>query len=267
MFGLEMMVVCFEQVGGWLWCVVINVDMLIMIVYLLKGCNIGVVVVVFFGGGFEVLVIDLEGSEICDWLIVCGIICVLFKYCVFSVIYDWYCCCCLYNFVLFVLLLQDVQCMLWLVCFYVCDWYVDLYCVGVIGFLVGGYLVVEVSINYCKMFYLVMDIVDCESVWLDFVLVIYFGYLICGDGKFNCNVFVIVDMLFIFILQVSDDDVDGVQQVLIYYVVLQVVKVLMELYIYVYGGYVFGLCCIGELIIVWIDLVDIWLCMIGISIY
>ena len=37
-------------------------------------------VVVFPGGGFQILAIDLEGTEICDWLTAKGVTCVLLKY-------------------------------------------------------------------------------------------------------------------------------------------------------------------------------------------
>jgi hypothetical protein len=39
-----------------------------MTVYRPKGKNTGVAVVVFLGGGYNCLVMDLEGMEICDWL-------------------------------------------------------------------------------------------------------------------------------------------------------------------------------------------------------
>ncbi len=51
-----------------------------MTVYAPKGRNTGVAVVVFPGGGYQVLAMDLEGTEICDWLTSRGITCVLLKY-------------------------------------------------------------------------------------------------------------------------------------------------------------------------------------------
>jgi hypothetical protein len=39
-----------------------------MTVYSPTGNNTGVAVVVFPGGGYEDLAIDLEGTEVCDWL-------------------------------------------------------------------------------------------------------------------------------------------------------------------------------------------------------
>jgi acetyl esterase/lipase len=37
-------------------------------------------VVVFPGGGYSILAIDLEGTEVCDWLTAKGVTCVLLKY-------------------------------------------------------------------------------------------------------------------------------------------------------------------------------------------
>src|SRR4029077_20103450 len=47
---------------------VTNVTRPTMTVYSPEGKNTGVAVVVFPGGGFEDLAIDLEGTEVCDWL-------------------------------------------------------------------------------------------------------------------------------------------------------------------------------------------------------
>jgi hypothetical protein len=42
--------------------------------------NTGAAVVVFPGGGYHILAIDLEGTEVCEWLNSVGIACVLLKY-------------------------------------------------------------------------------------------------------------------------------------------------------------------------------------------
>jgi hypothetical protein len=39
-----------------------------MTIYTPKGKNTGAAIVVFPGGGYKVLAIDLEGTEICEWL-------------------------------------------------------------------------------------------------------------------------------------------------------------------------------------------------------
>src|SRR5665213_2718573 len=67
-------------VAGRPWVQVANVSRPSMTVYSPKGKNTGAAVVVFPGGGYQILAIDLEGTEICDWLTSAGITCVLLKY-------------------------------------------------------------------------------------------------------------------------------------------------------------------------------------------
>ena len=50
-------------------------------------------VVVFPGGGYHILAIDLEGTDVCDWLTDRGVTCVLLKYRVPSIPYEWQCDC------------------------------------------------------------------------------------------------------------------------------------------------------------------------------
>src|SRR5207237_3919465 len=57
-----------------------NVSRPTMTVYSPKVKNTGATVVVFPGGGYQGLAIDLEGTEVCDWLTSKGITCVLLKY-------------------------------------------------------------------------------------------------------------------------------------------------------------------------------------------
>ena len=58
---------------------VTNVTRPTMTVYSPKGKNSGVAVIVIPGGGFQMLAMDLEGAEICDWLTSRGVTCVLLK--------------------------------------------------------------------------------------------------------------------------------------------------------------------------------------------
>src|SRR6267154_5417117 len=57
-----------------------NVSQPTMTVYSPAGNNTGAAVIVFPGGGYQILAIDLEGTEVCDWLVAKGITCVLLKY-------------------------------------------------------------------------------------------------------------------------------------------------------------------------------------------
>src|SRR5512133_3301272 len=67
-------------VAGKAWTYVSNVSRPTMTVYSPTGPNSGAAVIVFPGGGYQILAIDLEGTEVCDWLTAKGITCVLLKY-------------------------------------------------------------------------------------------------------------------------------------------------------------------------------------------
>ena len=57
-----------------------NVSVPTLTLYKAKGKNTGPAVVVFPGGGYSILAIDLEGTEVCDWLNAAGINCVPVSY-------------------------------------------------------------------------------------------------------------------------------------------------------------------------------------------
>jgi hypothetical protein len=55
-----------KLVAGKPWVYVENVSQPTMTVYSPTGKNTGAAVIVFPGGGYEILAIDLEGTEVCD---------------------------------------------------------------------------------------------------------------------------------------------------------------------------------------------------------
>src|SRR6202022_617283 len=69
-----------ELVAGSSWLAITPGARPTMTVYAPKGRNTGAAVVVFPGGGYQILAIDLEGTEVCDWLTSKGVTCVLLKY-------------------------------------------------------------------------------------------------------------------------------------------------------------------------------------------
>src|SRR4051794_643537 len=64
-----------EMVAGKPYVWASNITRPTMTVYSPKRNNKGIAVIVFPGGGFEGLAIDLEGTEVCDWLTFEGITC------------------------------------------------------------------------------------------------------------------------------------------------------------------------------------------------
>lgn len=242
---------------------VTNVTRPTMTVYAPKGENTGAAVVVFPGGGFQILAIDLEGTEICDWLTSKGITCVLLKYRVPSVPYVWQCDCRPHNLTTSVPSLQDAQRTVRLVRTHAAEWHIDPHKIGVIGFSAGGYLVAEVSTNFKRRLYTPVDAVDKESSRPDFAAAIYPGHLATDHDGLNPNVPVSRDTPPTFLLQAEDDDVDGVQQSLVYYKALKNADVPVEMHLYAHGGHAFGLRRTKLPISEWPQLVEIWLRTIG----
>ena len=242
-----------------------NVSRPTMTVYAPKGKNTGAAVVVFPGGGFAGLAVDLEGTEICDWLTPRGITCVLLKYRVPSIPYDWHCDCRPHNFDLSVPSLQDAQRTIGLVRAHAKEWHIDPHKVGVIGFSAGGFLVAEVSTLYKHRLYKPVDAADKESARPDFAMAIYPGHLTQDGHTFNRNLPVTRDTPPTFLVQAEDDDVDSVDQALVYFTALKQAGVPAELHIYARGGHAFGLRHTADPITDWPQLAEVWLRTIGVG--
>jgi acetyl esterase/lipase len=252
-----------DLIGGLPMTTVTNVSRPTMTVYAPAGKNSGAAVVVIPGGGFQILAIDLEGTDVCDWLTSRGITCVLLKYRVPSTPYVWQCDCRPHNFSLSLPSLQDVQRTLRLVRFHAEQWHIDPHRIGVLGFSAGGYLVAEISTNFDQNFYSPVDAADRESARPDFAMPIYPGHLTKDDGKLNPHVPVSSKTPPTFLVQAEDDYVDGVNQSLVYYAALAKAHVPAEMHLYAHGGHAFGLRPTSDPITHWPILAEAWLRAIG----
>jgi acetyl esterase/lipase len=254
---------------------VTNVSRPTITVYAPKGRNTGAAVVVLPGGGFYGLVIDLEGTEACDWLTSDGITCVLLKYRVPSLPYDWRAGRCAMqshsgdrdcrpdNRVIPTQALEDTQRTMGLVRLHAREWRIDPNKVGVLGFSAGGYVVAEISTHFARRMYRPMDAADKESARPDFAMAIYPGHLATESDKLNPNVPISSDMPPTFLVQAEDDYVDGVNQSLVYYAALAKARVPAEMHLYSHGGHAFGLRSIPVPIGGWPRLAEAWLRTIG----
>jgi dienelactone hydrolase len=121
-----------------------------MTVYSPPGKNTGAAVIVFPGGGYKILAIDLEGTEICEWLASIGITGILLKYRVpYSGSYwDELCKC--QKDPKASMALEDVERAVEFVRFHAKEWQIDPHKIGVIGFSAGGHLVDDVSNHFEK---------------------------------------------------------------------------------------------------------------------
>src|SRR6202008_269354 len=160
-------------------------------VYSPNGKNTGAAVVVFPGGGYQILAIDLEGTDVCDWLTPKGIPCVLLKYRVADVgpypksgPYPES-----------PMALEDAQRTVGLVRFHAAEGHIDPHKIGVLGFSAGGHLSAAISTHFEKRLYPAVDGADEESCRPDFAAVIYPGHLSLSaaqsDAKLGARKFVV----------------------------------------------------------------------------
>lgn len=247
-----------DLVAGKPWLYVTNVSQPTMTVYSPKGKNTGAAMVVFPGGGYEILAIDLQGTEICDWLTSRGITAVLLKYRVPSRESGPY--------GESTPALQDAQRTIGLVRFHAAEWHIDPHKIGVIGFSAGGHMVAAVSTHFDKRAYATVDAADKESCRPDFAIAEYPGHLCNNDDKnfeLNPNVPVTRNTPPTFLLQAENDDVDPIRESLVYYIALKKAGVPVEMHLYAEGGHAFGIRRTKFPITRWPELVETWLKTIG----
>jgi acetyl esterase/lipase len=241
------------------WVAACRVSQPTMTVYSPNGTNTGVAVVVFPGGGYQCLAMDLEGTEICDWLTSRGIIAVLLKYRVPVKRVGPY--------GESPPTLEDAQRTVGLVRFHAAEWHIDPHKIGVIGFSAGGHMVAATSTHYAKRSYRAVDAADKASCRPDFAIACYPGHLWNDDEgfKLNPNVPVTTNTPPTFLLMAEDDHVDRVEQSLVYYIGLKQAGVPVEMHLYAQGGHAFGLRPSKFPITEWPQLVEKWLGTIGMT--
>jgi acetyl esterase/lipase len=230
-----------------------NVSQPTMTVYSPKGTNTGVAVVVFPGGGYQCLAIDLEGTEICDWLTSRGITAVLLKYRVPTPRVGRY--------RESRQALEDAQRTVGLVRFHAPKWHINPHKIGVIGFSAGGHMVTAISTHFDTALYPAVDAADQESCRPDFAIALYPGHLWEKDAnlQLNPNVPVTSNTPPTFLLQAQNDPVDNVNNSLAYYLALKNAKVPVEMHLYAQGGHAYGLRRAKFPITEWPQLVEKWL--------
>ncbi|MDR3773125.1 MAG: alpha/beta hydrolase [Terracidiphilus sp.] len=207
-------------------------------------------VVVFPGGGYSILAIDLEGTEVCDWLNSAGVTCVLLKYRVPNT-GPW---------PKSPAALQDAQRAMGLVREHAKEWGIDPSRVGVLGFSAGGHLAAALSTHYDQRLYLHVDAADQLSCRPDFAVVVYPGYLALADKNFapNPEINPTADTPPTFIVQAEDDPVH-VENATVYFEQLKNAKAPAELHIYAQGGHGYGLRRTALPVTTWPASVETWL--------
>lgn len=227
-----------------------NVSVPSITLYPATGKNTGAAVVVFPGGGYNILAIDLEGTEVCDWLTSIGVNCVLLKYRVPGT----------GPYPKSAAALQDAQRAVGLVREHAAEWKIDPSRVGVLGFSAGGHLAAAISTHFDQRLYDPVDAADKLSCRPDFAVVVYPGYLALADKNFaaNADINPTEKTPPTFIVQAEDDPVH-VENATVYFLQLKNAKVPAELHLYAQGGHGYGLRRTELPVTNWPASVDTWL--------
>ncbi len=239
------------QVGGKALIRLGNVSVPSITVFMpAEGRANGGAVVVCPGGGYSILAMDLEGSEICDWLNGIGYTAVLLKYRVPGRPGDG----------AHRLPLQDAQRAIGLVRLHAAEWSIDPKRIGILGFSAGGHLAASASTRFQERVYTPIDEADRQSCRPDFSLLIYPAYLASkeGDCKLAPDIHVASDTPPAFIVQTEDDGV-GVGNSLAYYFAMTHAHAPAEMHLYPTGGHGYGLRESKEPVSQWPKLAAEWL--------
>jgi acetyl esterase/lipase len=190
----------------------------------------GAAIVICPGGGYNILALDLEGTEVAEWFNERGVTCFVLKYRVpkrpgqepkqLAA-------------------LQDGQRAVGLVRSRASEWNVDPARIGILGFSAGGNLAAMTSMHYAERRYDAVDGSDAVSCRPDFAVLVYPAYLVDGD-KLHPDVKIDKETPPTFLVHAGDDGVTPVNSAL-YYVGLKQAGVPSELHIFSKGGHGYGL--------------------------
>jgi len=251
-------------VAGRPWLYINAVSVPTLTVYRPTVKNTGAAVVVFPGGGYQILAIDLEGTEVCDWLVARGITCVLSKYRVpgervlpksgsYPDSKE---------------ALADGQRTISLVRQHAKEWGIDPKKIGVLGFSAGGHMVAATSVHWQRRVYERVDAADNVSCRPDFAVALYPGHLSVSDDSIALNPDIRDNITPqtppTFLLQNEDDDEDRIEDSVSYFMALKKIGVPAEMHIYAHGGHAFGLRPTKYPVTHWPALMETWLHTIGV---
>jgi acetyl esterase/lipase len=252
-------------IGGRRWHWASYVTRPTMTIYKPKGPNSGVTMLVLPGGGFHAVATDLEGTEICDWVVTKGMTCAMLKYRTPQV---WRREKGQAKRPEILLGLEDGQRALGLLRQGAAEFGIDPNKIGVIGFSAGAYLAANMS-NTDDRTYPVTDAADRQSPRPNFAIIAYTARLWdSSKGKNNLELApwakVSAKAPPTLIIHAMDDRVDDIRHPMAYALALNEVGVPVDMRIYAKGGHAFGMRPTADPITTqWPSQVEQWLRNIG----
>jgi acetyl esterase/lipase len=229
-------------VGGRKWHWVSYVTRPTMTLYRPKVHNSGATMLVLPGGGFEVVAIDLEGTEICDWVVRQGMTCAVLKYRVPQV---WPHENGMQQRPKVLLGLEDAQRAMGLLREKASSYGIDPRKIGVIGFSAGAYLAASMS-NTEDRTYPPADAADRQSPRPDFAVIAYTARMLDdskGRNSLELKPWVTISPKAppTLILHAMNDPTDAVRQPMAYALALSDAGVPVDMRLYAKGGHAFGM--------------------------
>lgn len=211
--------------------------------------NTGAAVLVCPGGAYRYLAIDVEGTEVCDWLNSIGVTGLLLKYRVprRPDVPQW------------LPPLQDAQRAMGLVRLQAKALGIDPHRIGIIGFSAGADLAAELSTHSLGRIYGAVDAADRESCRPDFAMVIYPGYLVDKSDTLAPELRVRAPGTPPTFLVQAEDDPVRVENAVYYYLALKQAGVPAEMHLYPVGGHGYGLRRTAALVTTWPDRAAEWM--------
>lgn len=215
----------------------------------------GAAVVVFPGGGYQILAMDLEGTEICRWLNSIGVTAVLLKYRVPSP----------KGPPQYTHPLEDAQRAVGLVRYHAKEWGIDPNRIGVIGFSAGGDMAALLSNNFAKRTYSAVGPADAVSCRPDFTMLVYPAYLVDAKNNYKLAPELKVTRATppTFLVQAEDDPVH-VENSIYYFLALKKAGVPAEMHIYPAGGHGYGLRRTSKTVTTWPARAESWMRSLGV---
>ncbi len=210
----------------------------------------GAAVLVCPGGAYYILAMDLEGTEVCEWLNSIGVTGILLKYRVPK----------REGLEKHTAALQDAQRAMGLARLNAKDFGFDPRRIGVLGFSAGGHLAAALSCNYDTRTYPKVDAADEVSCRPDFTVLVYPAYLTVADkgDTIAPELQVTANTPPMFIAMAQDDPV-RVENALFFSAALRKAKVPFELHVYPSGGHGYGLRPSKEKVTTWPERAAEWL--------
>jgi acetyl esterase/lipase len=200
-------------------------------------------VVICPGGGYGILAINLEGTEVALWLNSIGITAVLLKYRVPDNREGAF---------------MDAQRAVRLVRQHAPEWNIDPRCIGMIGFSAGGHLAARLSTGYERRAYVEVDAADQQSCRPDFAILIYPAYLADEQGRLVSDLIVTPQVPPTFVIHTKDDK-KFVTGSVVYEQALKAAQVDSEFHLFDTGGHGYGLRPSTNGVSGWPELCQKWL--------